>query len=138
MSFEKFGVVNYTEEFKASEFIKFLEDGKVKGTKCRLCGEFYFPPQIDCPQCLKSDCEWFEITGEGKLMAFSEVNYGPLGFEDKTPYALGVARFDNDIQIMAIFDKELPGKNIRIGMSVEVTPIVSDEGRIFYGFKASE
>jgi len=136
MGFEKFGVVNYTEESKASEFVNFLEAGKVVGTKCKACGEIYFPPKMDCPQCLISDCEWFEVTGKGKVVTYSKLNYGPLGFEDKAPYILAVAQFDNDIQIIAGISKEVQEENIRIGMTVEVAPVVLEEGRISYEFKA--
>lgn len=133
MSFEKFGVVNYIEESKASEFIDFLESGKVFGTKCKGCGKIYFPPKKDCPRCLKSDCEWHEVPRKGKLMTFSKVNYGPLGFEDKAPYILGVAQFDKGIHVMTIFSDEIAEKNIQIGMNVEVRPMSEGE-KVYYVF----
>lgn len=136
MGFEKFGVVNYTNESKASEFVNFLQTGKVVGTKCNICGRIYFPPKMDCPQCLASDCEWFEVTGGGKVVAYTKLNYGPLGFEDRTPYVLAVAQFDNDIQILAGINKEVQEEDIRIGMTVEVVPVRLEENRISYEFRA--
>jgi uncharacterized OB-fold protein len=135
MKFEKFGVVSYTAETKASEFVNFLEKGKVVGTICKKCGEIYFPPKIDCLNCLKSDCEWFEIVGTGKVVTYSKMNYGPMGFEDNAPYILAVAEFDSGIKILAGISKEVKEKDIRIGMHVEVVPVSLPEGRISYEFR---
>jgi len=136
MSFEKFGVVSYTAQTKASEFVKFLEEGKVVGTKCKECGEIYFPPKIDCPKCLKSHCEWFEISGKGRVVTYTKMNYGPMGFEDKTPYILAVAEFDNNIKILAGINKDVKEDDIKIGMCVEVAPISLARDKISYEFRA--
>ncbi|NIR15464.1 MAG: Zn-ribbon domain-containing OB-fold protein, partial [Desulfobacterales bacterium] len=92
--FEKFGLVSHTKESKAVDFVTYLEEGKVMGTRCKRCGTKYFPPQVDCPSCVISDVAWFEIKGNGKLLSYSVVNYGPLGFEDKAPYALALSEFE--------------------------------------------
>jgi len=135
MGFEKFGVVSYTKQTKVVDFVRFLEQGKVVGTKCKECERIFFPPKIDCPKCLKSDTGWFEICGNGKLMTYTKVNYGPVGFEGKAPYILGVAQFDEGIQIMAALSKEIKEGDITVGMEVKVTPIVLGEEKLSYEFK---
>ncbi len=77
MGFEKFGTVSFTSESKASDFVSFLEQGKVMTTRCKKCGSTFFPPRMDCPKCLTSDVEWFEIKGNGKLVTRAVVNYAP-------------------------------------------------------------
>ena len=135
MGFEKFGVVSYTKQTKAVDFMRFLEQGKVVGTKCKGCGRIFFPPKIDCPKCLKSDTEWLEISGTGKLITYTKVNYGPVGFESKAPYILGVAQFDEGIQIMAALSKEIEESDITVGMEVKVIPKVLVEEKLSYEFK---
>ena len=84
-NFDRFGIVHHTVETKIADFIAYLEEGKVMATRCKQCQALYFPPKIDCPKCLGSDTEWVEIKGEGELLSYSVVRYGPAGFEDKAP-----------------------------------------------------
>ena len=131
-NFDKFGVVDHTVDTKIPEFIAYLEEGKVMATRCKQCQALYFPPKIDCPKCMTSDVEWVELKGEGKLVSYSIVNYGPTGFEDKAPYILGVARFDDGIQVFALLSKSIPQDDIKVGMKVRIVPVELEPDRISY------
>jgi uncharacterized OB-fold protein len=134
VSFENFGVVNFTTETKASDFLSYLEKGKVMATRCRRCGTNYFPPRMDCPKCIGSDVEWFEIKGNGKLLTYTVVNYGPAGFEEDTPYALAIADF-NGMRVFGRLSKGLKESDIKPGMRVKVLPVKLPGGRIGYEFQ---
>lgn len=134
MSFENFGVVNFTTETKASDFLSYLEKGKVMATRCRRCGTNYFPPRMDCPKCIGSDVEWFEIKGNGKLVTYTVVNYGPTGFEEDAPYTLAIADFDG-VRIFGRLSKSLKESDIKPGMVVKVLPVKLLGGRIGYEFQ---
>ena len=41
--FKKFGTVSFTQITKVNDFIKHLEEGKVEGTKCKKCGQYWAP-----------------------------------------------------------------------------------------------
>jgi len=94
MGFDKFGTVSFTDESKAVDFVTYLEQGKVMATRCKRCDTRYFPPKMDCPNCLGDDIEWFQIEDSGKLATYTEVNYGPTGFEEDTPYTLAIVDFE--------------------------------------------
>lgn len=134
MSFENFGVVNFTTETKASDFLSYLEKGKVMATKCRKCGTNYFPPRMDCPKCVGSDVEWFEIKGNGKLVTYTVVNYGPTGFEEDAPYSLAIADFDG-MRVFGRLSKGLKESDIKPGMEVKILPVKLPGGRIGYEFQ---
>jgi uncharacterized OB-fold protein len=134
MSFENFGTVSFTAEAKVADFIKYLEAGKVMATRCRKCGVSYFPPRIDCPRCLSSDVEWFEVKKKGKLASYTVVNYGPTGFENDAPYTLALGEFDG-VQILARLSRDIEPKDIKVGMSLSVSPIKRPDNRIAYEFK---
>jgi uncharacterized OB-fold protein len=134
VSFENFGVVNFTTETKASDFLSYLEKGKVMATRCRRCGTNYFPPRMDCPKCVGSDVEWFEIKGNGKLVTYTVVNYGPTGFEEDAPYALAIADFDG-MRVFGRLSKGLKESDIKLGMGVKVLPVKLPGGRIGYEFQ---
>ena len=134
MGFENFGTVSFTVEAKTAEFIKYLEAGKVMATRCKKCGTAYFPPKADCPACLSSDVEWFEVGGKGKLRSYTKVNYGPTGFESDTPYTLALGEFDG-VRILARLSRDIKESDIKVGMSLTVSPLKLPNNRLAYEFK---
>jgi uncharacterized OB-fold protein len=134
VSFENFGVVSFTTETKASDFVIYLEKGKVMATRCRRCGTNYFPPRMDCPKCVGSDVEWFEIKENGRLITYTVVNYGPTGFENDAPYTLGIADFDG-VRVFGRISKSTKESDIKPGMGVKVLPVKLPGSRIGYEFQ---
>lgn len=134
MSFENFGVVSFTSKTKASDFVEYLEKGKVMATRCRKCGTNYFPPRMDCPKCVGSDVEWFEIKGNGSLVTYTIVNYGPTGFENDAPYILAIADFDG-VRVFGRLSKSMKEGDIKPGMLVKVVPAKLADDRIGYEFQ---
>jgi hypothetical protein len=135
MGFENFGTVSFTAEAKVADFITHLEAGKVMATRCKKCGTSYFPPRVDCPACLSSDVEWFEVRGNGKLNSYTKVNYGPTGFEADAPYILALGEFDNGVQILARLSRDIAEKDIKVGMGLTVSPAKLPGNRIAYEFR---
>jgi uncharacterized OB-fold protein len=134
VGFENFGTVSFTTEAKTAEFINYLESGKVMATRCKKCGTAYFPPKADCPACPSSEVEWFEVVGKGELRSYTKVNYGPTGFEDDAPYTLALGEFDG-VQILARLSRDIEEKDIKVGMSLTVSPVKLPENRLAYEFK---
>jgi len=135
MGIENFGAISFTAETKAADFVTFLEQGKVMATRCTKCGASYFPPKMDCPRCLSSDVEWFEIKGNGKLLTYTIVNYGPTGFENDAPYILALADFGDGLQIFGRLSRDIGESNIKVGMDLKVVPVKSADDRISYEFQ---
>lgn len=134
MGFEKFGVVSFTSESKAVDFLKFLDEGKMMTTKCRKCGKIYFPPKMDCSVCGASEVDWIEIDELGELVAYSTVMYGPTGFEDDVPYSIAVIRFPSGVQVFGRISKDVSVDNIKIGMKLKVVSIKLPLDRVSYEF----
>ena len=135
MGFENFGTVSFTSEAKTVDFINYLEQGKVMTTRCKKCGTRYFPPKMDCPKCLLSDMEWFEIKGDGKLLSYTTVHYGPSGFEDDAPYTLGVGEFEDGLRIFSRLSKNIKESDVKPGMKLKTVPIKLPGDRISYEFQ---
>jgi uncharacterized OB-fold protein len=116
--FKKFGTVSFTAITKTNDFVGYLEQGKVMGTQCKKCGIAFFPPRADCYQCLSSDVEWFEVTGKGKLLAYSKLQFGPMGFEGDLPYSIAVLDYGK-FKVFGRIAKDLPEGEIKIGMEMK-------------------
>ena len=136
MDFDKFGVISHTKETKAADFATYLEKGQVMATRCEKCEEIYFPPQVDCPKCIDSNMEWVEIKGNGKLITFSTIHYGPQGFEDMAPYTVGVSEFDKGVKVFSMLSKDIKTDDIKTGMPLKVAAIELPDGRVSYEFKS--
>ncbi|RJR33093.1 MAG: Zn-ribbon domain-containing OB-fold protein [Desulfobacteraceae bacterium] len=134
MGFERFGIVSHVKEGKTEMFVDYLEQGLIMATKCKKCGALYFPPQADCPKCLGSDMDWVEVSGSGRLITYTTVQYGPAGFEERSPYAVALAEFAKGVKIFALLSREIPEGAIAVGMPVKVVPARLDKN-IYYEFQ---
>ena len=135
MSFDKFGKVSFVAETKARDFVKFLEEGKIAGTKCKRCWRLYFPPRADCDDCLSSEMEWVGLSGKCRLVTYTNVNFAPPRFRYDCPYILAVARFEEGPLVFAPLSKEIKEDEVKVGMRLrlEVVRLMGD--RIIYELK---
>ena len=90
---------------------------------------------MDCPKCLLSDMEWFEIKGNGRLATYSIVNYGPAGFEDKVPYRVAVGEFEDGIKIFGSLSRDIEEGDIKVGMGVKVVSVKLPDDKVSYEFQ---
>jgi uncharacterized protein len=132
--FKKFGTVSFTAITKTNDFVGYLEQGKVMGTQCKTCGLQFFPPRADCFQCLSSDMEWFEVGGKGKLLAYSKLQFGPMGFEGDLPYCIAVIDY-GDYKVFGRIDKNLADDEIKIGMEMKAVANKLPNDQLNYVFQ---
>lgn len=132
--FKKFGTVTFTSITKVNDFIDKLEQGKVMGTRCKECGLLFFPPRADCYQCLKSDMEWFEVTGKGKLLSYSKLEFAPVGFGDDLPYAIALLDY-GDYKVFGRIADNVPEDEIEVGMEMETVVNTLSNGQLNYVFQ---
>lgn len=132
--FKKFGTVSFTSITKVNDFISYLEDGKVMGTRCKECGLFFFPPRADCHQCLTSDMEWVEVSGKGKLVTYSKLEFAPIGFGDDLPYAIAVLDY-GEYKIFGRISSDVPEDEIQVGMDMTTEANTLSNGQLNYVFQ---
>ncbi len=140
MGFEKFGKINYTAQTKVKDFVSYLEKGKIEATQCKVCKKVYFPPQMDCNNCLSTDqMEWKEITNEWTLLTYTKAHFASTGFEEDTPYILVIAESNEGLKIFTRLSKDVAEDKIAIGMKLKLVPVKLPNEKIAYEFRlASE
>jgi len=126
MPFKYFGKINFTPYTKVDEFADFLHKGKLMGTKCKKCGEIYFPPRADCLKCMDDNFEWIEYSGNGTLNSFTTIHAAPKGFEDIAPYTIGIVDLDEGGRLLAWIGN-IPKNEIKNDMKVKVVPRIFEE-----------
>ena len=132
--FQKFGTVSFTATSKVNDFIDALEQGKVTGTMCPKCGLSFFPPRADCYQCLSSDMQWFDVSGTGKLLTFTHMQYGPVGFEADLPYTIAVLDFGS-YKVFGRIAAEEDVDSLAPGIDMKVDVYHHDNGQLSYVFR---
>jgi uncharacterized OB-fold protein len=131
--FKKFGTVSFTSITKINDFVKYLEDNKVMGTRCKDCGKAFFPPRADCHQCLTSNMEWFEVSGKGKLLTYSKLQYAPVGFEGDLPYRIALLDY-GDYKVFGRISGNLSEGEIKPGMEMQTVVNRLPNGQLNYVF----
>jgi uncharacterized protein len=132
--FSKFGTVSFTSTTKINDFIDYLEKGEVKGTRCKDCGMVFFPPRADCYKCLTSNMEWFDVTGTGKLVTYSKLEYAPVGFGDDLPYSIALLDYGK-YKVFGRLSNDIPEGEIKIGMEMTAAVNRLSNGQLNYVFK---
>jgi uncharacterized OB-fold protein len=131
VSFAKFGKASYVAETKVHEFVRFLEQGKIMGSKCKNCQRLYFPPRADC-DCMDGETEWIQLSGNCKLITYTTLHFAPPSFRYDVPYTLGVAQFDEGPTVFAPLSKYIKSEQIKIGMKLKLKPMKLSGDKIIY------
>ena len=126
MPFKYFGKINFTPYTKVDKFAEFLQKGKLMGTRCKKCGETYFPPRADCLNCMDDKFEWVEYSGKGTLNSYTTIHAAPKGFDDIAPYTLGIVDLKEGGRLIAWIG-EITKNEIKIGMEIKVVPRIFEE-----------
>ena len=108
-------------------FEQFLNEGKLMGSRCNVCGMLYVPPRSLCPQCRRSDMEWAEMAGEGRLVAFTSISIGTPamieeGYDRNNPYCSGAVELTEGARVVARIEgvDSLHPETIEVGMPLKV------------------
>lgn len=97
-----------------STIIQGFRDGLAQGSlliqHCNSCDKVNMYPRYACPHCQSEDLGWQKATGNGTLMSFTILRGGaPEGFDDELPYALGVVRLAEDVQLLTRLTPDADG-----------------------------
>jgi len=135
--FKQFGTVSFTAITKTNDFVENLARGKVTGTRCRDCGMVFFPPRADCHRCLAGNIEWFDVSGPGKLVTFSQLQFAPVGFQEDVPYCIAVLDYD-DFKVFGRIAPTLPVEELRVGMGMKAVANPLPNGQLNYVFEKAD
>ncbi|MCP4760539.1 MAG: Zn-ribbon domain-containing OB-fold protein [archaeon] len=134
-------------EFTVYSYLEYLNNKKLMGSKCKKCGEMYVPPRKICTKCnALNEMEWVEMSGNGKVAAYSCIGVGTTfmadkGYSMKKPYCFSVIKLNEGPMISGqlIGVDELKPETITIEMPVKMTfietEIKGDDPRIDLGFE---
>ena len=111
---------------------------RLEASKCKKCGSIQFPSRLICPDCGAKEFESIKLSGKGELATYTVIRVAPMGFTDLAPYAVGIVKLDEGIQIMGQISDCDP-EELKIGDRVSTQfRRINEEGTtgmIMYGYK---
>jgi len=116
-----------------NNFFQGLEEGKVRGTRCKECGRMYFPPQTECSACMSNNTEWFDFEGGASLETFTTVEVAPTSFASEGSYVVAVGLLNEGLRILSWLNIQ-DRANIKIGMKMILKAVKKKEGYYSYEF----
>jgi uncharacterized OB-fold protein len=118
---------------KTKAFWDGIEEGEVRATRCKDCGELLFPPVADCPRCGSTDVEWVKLDGRGEVEAFTHVIVKPTSFQNRPPYTIVICKLVDGVKVLAwLKDAEIT--EIEVGMKVKLVVGTTPEDETTYWF----
>jgi len=128
--------IKIVQEIPTSKTLKFyegLKEGKVYATKCKDCEKVYFPPMVDCPECLTTGLDWVELSSDAEIETFTHVVVRPTTFQQYKPYTVAIGRLKEGVKVLAW----LTGfklSEVKVGMKAKLVAKATPEGNATYEF----
>ncbi len=110
---------------------------KLKGYKCTKCEKTFFEKKGLC-ECGNLDFNEVDLSGRGKIVAFTQIHAGPEAFQEKTPYCVAIIDLEEGARIEGqVVDANY--EELKIGTEVEAVfrkfYTSGTKGVIHYGTK---
>lgn len=95
------------------------EKGYLIGTRCRDCGEEFFPKRVYCAACTSSNVEEKALSTRGKIDTFTISRLTPPGSVMQAPYVLAKVELPEGLLVTTVITGCDPEK-VAIGMEVDL------------------
>jgi uncharacterized OB-fold protein len=98
------------------------EKPQLIGSRCRSCGELFFPRKdiALCGHCQSGELEEVKLSTKGKIYNYTIVTQRPpVYYRGEVPYALGFVELPEGIRIETLFTGCDPD-SLHVGMDVEL------------------
>lgn len=133
------------KDFTLQNYLEFIQNKKLMGTRCKDCGELYAPVRKLCIKCNSPNMEWVEMSGKGELSAFTCITVGTpyfieKGYDRNKPYCFSVIKLEEGPMVSAqlVGVDETKPETIKIGMPLKVKFLeteIKGETKIDLGFE---
>ena len=128
--------IKIVQEIPTSKTLKFyegLKEGKVYATKCKDCEKIYFPPMVDCPECLTTGLDWVELSSDAEIETFTRVVIRPTTFQQYKPYTVAIGRLKEGVKVLAWLTG-FKMSEVKVGMKAKLVAKATPEGNATYEF----
>lgn len=98
-----------------------MEQVRLKGSRCRKCGEVFLGKALGCENCGSEDTEELALSKKGTLYTYTIIGHRPPGDykgpDPFVPFGQGLIELPEGLRILAPLAES---KNLKIGMEMEL------------------
>jgi uncharacterized OB-fold protein len=105
------------------------------GSRCEVCTKHHFPRHDTCPYCAADGARPVELSGSGRLWAWTAVTTAPPGYRGAAPYGFGVVELPEGIRVVARLTEADPAR-LSAGqeMQLVIVPVDVDDDRVVVSY----
>jgi uncharacterized OB-fold protein len=78
--------------------------------------------------------EWFDISGTGRLVSYSKLEYAPVGFDGDLPYCIALLDY-GDYKVFGRLANDLSPEGVEVGMAMKTVVNTLPNGQVNYVFE---
>lgn len=116
---------------------QYIQEGKFRAFKCVDCGAVIAPPLGSCYECGGNKMEWTDVSGKGKLVAFTVIHIAPEVFQEEAPFIVAIIELEEGTRVTArlLGFNPLKPEDITLGIPVSLTYEDGKTGKKYLAFK---
>lgn len=120
--------------FEKDLFVEEDEGTAILASKCKKCGQIFFPKRNECFDCHNTDMEETKLKDGGKL--YSYVNVAMPVHKFKPPFTLVWVEFPEGVRVMGQLKKK-ESQSLHVGMEMKVITdkLWEENGKNYVGYK---
>ena len=96
--------------------------------------KYQFWPRANSVRTGRRNLQWKPTSGKGELYSFTITHVATPGFEDKTPYAVGLIELDEGVRIIGNL-LNVAIEDVKIGMRMKVAWEKIDDDITYFAFE---
>ena len=126
-----------SEKPSIRQYKQFIEESKFRAYQCVACGNVIAPPTGSCYSCGSSEMKWTNVSGKGKLVAFTVIHVAPDEFQEEAPYFVAIVELEEGTRISARllgFDPNKP-EDVKLGIPLIIDYEKGKSGHTYLAFK---
>jgi len=113
------------------------QESHLIGSKCRTCGETFFPKRVYCAHCTGKNLEEVALSTKGKIHTFTISRVVPPGSIMQPPYAIAQVKLLEGVLVTSVLaDCDLEALDIGIDVEMVIEKVMeNEEGSEIMAFK---
>ncbi|TFG30652.1 nucleic acid-binding protein [Candidatus Thorarchaeota archaeon] len=126
-----------SEKPSVEAYLKNIEEGHFKAYKCVDCGAVIAPPSGSCYGCGSSKMDWTQVSGNGKLIAFTVIHIAPDEFAEEAPYYVAIVELAEGTRVstrLLGFDPLKP-EEVKLGIDLKLDYEKGKSGKTYLAFR---
>jgi uncharacterized OB-fold protein len=115
-------------------FWRALDAGRLTTTRCGACQRLSFPPREFCAACGKSQAQWIELAGRGRLYSRTRIHSAGGRFAWLAPYSVGIIDLQEGLRILTRLMPE--ASDLPLDSPVQLIILRHTDGPLFAATRA--